>query len=675
MMKYVRQRAKTTILLVLAVGLAFWAQRAVAGHVFILDGILAYGLSLACFLWALRGDTAAHVRPALDVPEKKDRWLPLLTSPWRIIFAGMSGLLAAVAYSRFGGNTFRQQNVVPWLGSIIACLLAFGELQPRLMERWKAALRNWRQGIRLSWPFLALVGILVMGAFLRYYQLDLIPAEMTSDHAEKLQDIKDVLDGKRPIFFTRNTGREPWQFYMTAAIIQIRGWGVSHLSLKWGTALIGVLTILATYLMAREMFDEEIGLLAAFFVAASKWHLALSRSALRFPFTALPLAMTLYFLVRGLKHGRRNDFLWCGLMMGIGLHGYTPFRMASAVVVAIIGLHLLFKAGPGWTNRRALIKNGLLTAAVAFLVFLPLMRVWMDNPRMFWYRSLTRAIDWERALPQDVLRVFLDNLKNSLLMFNWNGDVVWMTNIPHDPSLDIVTGGLFVLGVAFAIFRLIRYRDLMSLYLLLATVIMLLPSTLSLAFPAENPSISRSGGAIPTTFVLVALALALLARQIRASLGTWPGRVVAALIIGLVLWANVQHTFRYYFGPFAEQYRQSAGNATEMAQAIRGFTETLGTLDNVCMPVWPHWVDARNVSIEVGDITWVSTLGSVEQCIQRTDPNQSALFVLHREDRGSLITLKQTYPDGLAYLHPSAIPGREFVLFISMGTGQSGPRE
>jgi hypothetical protein len=671
-MKHTRERAKSMILLGLAVGLAVWAQRALADGGFVLDAVFAYGLGLICLLWALRGETAAQ--PGLDqqaAPEDGRR-LPLLSDAWRWSTCIAGALLAVVAYRNFRGNTFRPANVVPWLGSIVACLLSFGEFRPGLVQRWEARLRGWRKGLRLSWPVLALVAILVMGAFLRYYQLDLVPAEMTSDHAEKLEDVQDVLDGKRPIFFTRNTGREPWQFYYTAALIRIFDWKVSHLSLKWGTAFIGVLTILATYLMAREMFDEEIGLLTAFFVAASKWHLALSRSALRFPFTALPLAMTLFFLVRGLKHGRRNDFLWCGLAMGIGLHGYTPFRIVPALAAGIIGLHVIFKTGPQWAVRRRLIANGLLTAAVAFLVFLPLMRIWMDSPRMFWYRSLSRSSDWERAVPQDTLRVFLSNLKNSLLMFNWKGDVVWMTNIPHVPALDVVTGGLFILGVAFAVFRLVRHRDEISLYLLLSTVVMLLPSTLSLAFPAENPSISRSGGSIPSTFVLVALPLALLARQIRTTLGRLPGMLVATLTIGLLLWTNVHYTVDYYFGPFAEQYRRSAGNATEIAEAIRGFTETLGDLDNVCSPVWPHWVDARNISINVGDITWVSTLPSVEDCMRRMDPKRNALFVLNREDEASLGKLEQTYPDGLARVHPSAVPGREFVLFMAPGQEQGG---
>jgi len=45
-----------------------------------------------------------------------------------------------------------------------------------------------------------------------------VPGEMFSDHAEKLLDVGDVLNGKLSIFFPRNSGREAIQMYLTAAV-------------------------------------------------------------------------------------------------------------------------------------------------------------------------------------------------------------------------------------------------------------------------------------------------------------------------------------------------------------------------------------------------------------------------------------------------------------------------
>lgn len=53
-------------------------------------------------------------------------------------------------------------------------------------------------------------------ALFYHYRIDSVPGEMFSDQAEKLLDVQDVLNGQTSIFFPRNTGREPFQFYLTA---------------------------------------------------------------------------------------------------------------------------------------------------------------------------------------------------------------------------------------------------------------------------------------------------------------------------------------------------------------------------------------------------------------------------------------------------------------------------
>ena len=48
---------------------------------------------------------------------------------------------------------------------------------------------------------------------------------------------------------------------------------------------------------------------------------------LRYPLSPLFVAWTCFFLVRALKRQSRNDYMLAGLMLGIGLNGYSPFRV------------------------------------------------------------------------------------------------------------------------------------------------------------------------------------------------------------------------------------------------------------------------------------------------------------------------------------------------------------
>ena len=85
---------------------------------------------------------------------------------------------------------------------------------------------------------------------------------MVSDHAEKLLDVNDVLNGQLRVFFPRNTGREAFQFYWTALMIKLFNTGVSFMSLKLGTTLIGLFTLYYIYRLGNEIGNRWVALLA-----------------------------------------------------------------------------------------------------------------------------------------------------------------------------------------------------------------------------------------------------------------------------------------------------------------------------------------------------------------------------------------------------------------------------
>ena len=164
---------------------------------------------------------------------------------------------------------------------------------------------------------------------------------MFSDHAEKLLDVMDVLNGKTSIFFVRNTGREAFQFYLTAAIINLFHTGISFLSLKLGTVAGGLITLPFIYLLAKEMTNKWVGLLAMLLAGAAYWPNVISRVALRYTLYPLFTAPVMFFLFRGLKRRSRNDLIVSGLLLGLGLHGYSPVRILPVYVVLVFVMYWL----------------------------------------------------------------------------------------------------------------------------------------------------------------------------------------------------------------------------------------------------------------------------------------------------------------------------------------------
>ena len=505
-------------------------------------GVALYLAAAGFLVWAyLRGElvVAAANEPEWQNDPQTVRFAPLLAA----VVAGI------VAFIAFGGNQFTNINVTLWVASIALMVAAFWIAQPHEEQvskhapRWVLNLANPR-----LWIF---VLVILTAIFFRFYQLDQIPPEMNSDHAEKLEDVYDILQGARPIFFPRNTGREAIQFYLTAAIASLFGTGLSHLSLKLGTALAGLLVLPFIYLTGKEIANWRAGLLAAFFAGIAYWPNVISRVGLRFPLYPLFVAPALYFLIRGLRRGSRNDFIWSGIALGIGLHGYTPIRILPFAILAAVALFWLHtRSGP---RRSQAIWGLMIVAIIALVCFLPLLRFAQENPSLFSYRAFSRVTDLDQSLPGPAWSIFLNNLWRAVSMFAWDNGEIWVVSIPHRPALDLISAALFHLGIIMLLVRWLRKRQWLDLFLLISIPILMLPSILSLAFPTENPALNRASGAMVPVFLVVGLAadslitsLGSAREKAQAACGsTWPGLVCCSSVWGSTMTWCLTSIFGY----------------------------------------------------------------------------------------------------------------------------------
>ena len=234
----------------------------------------------------------------------------------KLYLVGASGLLLVLAFFAFQNNStnevlFNFLNLSLWSLSLILFLIAFIDA-----DELKNSIDNIRQSINnkqilikiTPWVIFVLVSTILVFYF-RFYRLNGVLGEMFSDHAEKLLDVHDVLNGKFPVFFIRNTGREFFQFYWTAFLAIVFNTGISFMSLKIGTALAGFLTLPYIYLLGKELRNKWVGILAFLFAGIAYWPNVISRVGLRFPFYPLFAAPTLFYLIRGIRQKRRNDFI------------------------------------------------------------------------------------------------------------------------------------------------------------------------------------------------------------------------------------------------------------------------------------------------------------------------------------------------------------------------------
>ncbi len=433
------------------------------------------------------------------------------------------------------------------------------------------------------------------------------------------------------------------------------------LALKIVGASAGLLTIPAVFLLAREFFEDEVGLLAAFFFAVSIFPAAIARVGLRYPLSPLFVAWTCFFLVRALRRQSRNDFLLAGVMLGIGLNGYSTFRVVALLVWMWTALWLC------WNFVRVqhvsrFTFHVFLTFGAALLVFVPLLRYLVDNPEIFWYRTATRLTALEEPLRGEPLLTFLDNTWRAFGMFNMRGDVVWVNALPDVPVVDWIIGACFLIGVVYGAYRLLRYREYPFVLMFAAFIILLLPSTLALAFPEENPSVVRAGGVAPFVMIFAALPLALWRKQF-AFLAS---RTLSDLSLGIVLLSIVLLNFNLYFDHYAKQYRRAAWNSTEIAETLREFALAQNDWKHIYVVSAPHWVDHRAVGIHLGIFDFDAHLVQDDAMLHlQTLDRAPKMYALKNQDAETLRYLKTLYPNGITRRVASQTIGRDFVVFYA----------
>jgi hypothetical protein len=587
---------------------------------------------------------------------------------YRPVPLAVSLALGLWAFTLFGDNRFTGFNVFVWLLAIVFFLSAFWIARQRAASFF-ARIAGWLGRdfwtIRLARGSLALLAATALVFFFRFTQTTRVPPEPFSDHAEKLLDVYEISQGQTSIFFPRNTGREAFQMYWTLLVLKVFGTGFSFLSLKLGTAILGFLTLPFIYLLGKEIGGPRVALIAFVLAGIAYWPNLISRVGLRFPLYPLFAAPMLFHLVRGLRTRNRNDFLLSGIFLGLGLHGYSPFRIVPFVVVAVFALYWIHPQSRG-ARRELMIWLALLAVASLF-VFLPLLRYWFDDPEMFGLRALTRLTDVENQITEPVWQVFLSNVWNALKMFNFDDGEIWVHSVTHRPALDIVTAALFVFGVALALVRYVRHRHWLDLFLLVSIPLFQLPSTLSIAFPGENPSLNRTGGAYIPTFILAAMAL----DGWLTSFGRERMRVVfASLLAAILLLISAAQNYDLVFNQYYTSFRSGSWNTSDMGSVIRGFEQISGTTETAWVVPFPYWVDTRLTSIWAGDpdrdmAMWPENFAST---VEIQGPK---LFILKADlerpegnDQASLDVLASLYPNGQLRLFDSNIPGHDFWIFF-----------
>ncbi len=256
--------------------------------------------------------------------------------------------------------------------------------------------------------FLALLSILLFSALTRFINLGR-PAELVFDEVYYVDGAKDYLAhgvelDKGAAEFIVHPPVGKW-----AIALGIKVFGDNPFGWRFTAALIGTVSILLVYLIAKQLFKSEfISVVAAALMALDGLHLVMSRTALLDIFLSFFILLAFYLLIK-------EKLWWAGVVFGLAL----GTKWSAIYVLAAVGIYLLI------ANRRYLLTP------IQFGV-LPLM-VYIAS----WFGWFLSADGWSRNSKSNPLASLI-NYHREILNFH--------TGLTTDHSYQASAWNWLVLG-------------------------------------------------------------------------------------------------------------------------------------------------------------------------------------------------------------------------------------
>jgi hypothetical protein len=388
----------------------------------------------------------------------------------------------------------------------------------------------------------------------RLYALQGVPFSLFRDEARHglvaLQILRD--SSYRPVFVPPPVSQPAAYMYALAWVFE--NWGASAFTLRLVSAVAGGFAIPLLWAILRPLFGPGVALLAAFALATSSWHVAISRFAMPYVLPTL-LALPAYGLLRrALRGGGPRCFAGAGLAIGLAQYGAQTSRVLGLVAAAMVLDAFRTVEGDAKITRRRIAAGAAMALAVALVAAAPLIAAARLDPGAFLARTQEVALwNGDSAQGDYFPRILLRNALRYVGAFNVEGDWNGRHHLPGAPLLDPVAGVFAAVGVLMVLRRLGNPNArFVSIWFLAG----LLPGLLS----ADAPTALRIIEVAPAACALAALGVS-------GVLGGMPRLLVAVPLMSAALLFNAWTYFvRMYESPAV--WRRGGAIASRLGEAL-----------------------------------------------------------------------------------------------------------
>lgn len=475
------------------------------------------------------------------------RWIVRFKSQplaWGAIAGGVA-LNTFALVSLYRSNFFSTDAGLLWLLSVAVLLAVPFWILPVRSDAGKA------QAAGFGWtPFrrseLIVLGIiLVLSLALRLWRLTDMAPGVFGDEGVVGIDAQGILHGNLPSPFRGGWASQSYVYPYTIALF-LKILGPNLAGLRAFAVICGLITVLFTYLLTREMFGTRVAAIAGFLISFQSIALVYSRQQVSNDTLPAFVAGTAYLFVRGERTSKLSDYALSGLVGGSAVYYYAGGR-------SVILILLVFIAFLSLRNRAYLRVHGLEVGtfllcawgiASPFLAYSYLATAAASttypNNRFIWlhHAELTQAVG-----SSNWLAILWSQIGGTLSVLAYTADASAQMNLNY-PIAQPVEAILLIPGLGLA---MSRWRDarfvLLSLTFWMSIV-------LGGALTLGVPNVPRIVGILPVMAIVIAVVISRIASLLSIVLApisnrSWTKRVALALTATVVALSGAQNWHAY----------------------------------------------------------------------------------------------------------------------------------
>lgn len=413
-----------------------------------------------------------------------------------------------------------------------------------------------------------LIAIILLAAFLRFWGLGQNPPSLTWDevslgyNAYSIgQTLKDEHGRFLPYDYFAAFGDYKPPLYIYADVLPVKIFGLNEFAVRFPSALAGVLAVIVTYFLVRELFPGRgsgLALLTSFLLAISPWHTQLSRAAFEANLAAFLIILGVYLLFKGLK--KPWFLILASFPFTASIYTFNSARIF--VPLLLLGFLIIY-----WSKLWPAKKWVILTGFVTVILIAPILPHLLSKEGQLRFREVNIFTDLETVqkanerIAVDQNTWWANTLHNRRVSFallylqhyfdHFNPEFLFIKG-DGNPKFSLQdVGELYLWEFPFffaGLYFLFKQKNRTTIFVIFWLLAAIAPA----ATARETPHALRIENSLPTWQMISALGILGLAQNLQSK-GRLIGKLFMPFLI-LVVFLNFYYYLHNYYNHYPREF-------------------------------------------------------------------------------------------------------------------------